>query len=103
MVHFAQLFGRHVVLGFKEIIEIIRVFMARKNPENSTPLIVDHYHPKGVWDIIVPQGIAIVKETQIARDKGRGFIVHGCTSNGCGGASVYPTSAPVTEHFQGFI
>src|SRR5690606_37451182 len=76
------------------------VFMARKNPKNTTSLIVYDDNSKGFRDVIVPQSIAVINKTQVARDENCLLFLYHSTPNGCRCTSVNPAGATITEHFN---
>ena len=91
-----------MVWRFK-IIQRARLLRPRNKSENTTSAIVDHDNSKIVWYVIVPQRIAVVHKTDIARNK-QGIFFNGIRrANGGACAAVNAACAAVAKNSPVFV
>ena len=99
--HVAQLGGAQPVPGFKELFEVVHFLRFWQNPENPAPAIVNDHDSEILPNILVPQRIAVVKETQVARKEHRLPIGRISRTNGGTAAAINPARAAVAENLPG--
>ncbi len=70
-------------MGVFKIFEHIAVFWSRQNAKDTATPVIDQNDPEIIFNIPVPQAIAVVKETDVTTDKYSLFLAVPGRSHSC--------------------